>query len=307
MDDVSSILQQIIDSETPDVISDASTWWAQHRSLISKHPTPQASAMLGGARADRIAWAFASGYHAALQSLIPGQDPLRTCALCATEAQGVHPRHIETTLGPAGLSGEKSFVTLGTLAERLLIVARVGEKDGRPELGLFEVEASAKGITFMEAPPVPFAPEIAHARIALDSVQAFTHWPGDGWTEYLKPFRTIEDIYVHLAALSWLMACGIRFGWPQERIEAAAGLTTALYTLTFASFTAPATHLALAGCIRQTTTLIAALDEAWNKAPEADRQRYERDRPLLEIASQARAQRRARAWSMLTGERPSKP
>jgi hypothetical protein len=38
---------------------------------------------------------------------------------------------------------------------------------------------------------------------------------GDGWDAYVKPFRTLEDIYVLSAMTAWLYGVGQDSDWPQ--------------------------------------------------------------------------------------------
>src|SRR5690349_23846938 len=52
--------------------------------------------------------------------------------------------------------------------------------------------------------------------------------PGDGYSQYVKPFRTVEDIHVQAAVLSYLMREGQRLGWPQGWIERLSALLAAL-------------------------------------------------------------------------------
>src|SRR5204863_1071589 len=87
-------------------------------------------ALLGGAVADRLAFAFAAGYTEALRALVPQLDGVTS--LCATEAAGNHPRAIRTTLTPiAGdryvLRGRKQWATAANEAAHLLVVASLGE------------------------------------------------------------------------------------------------------------------------------------------------------------------------------------
>src|SRR5437588_11886352 len=82
-------------------------------------------AAAGGFVADRIGYAFLAGYRAALARLDP---TLSRASLCATEEGGAHPRAIKTRLAPQRdgafvLDGEKTFATLASAAETLLVVA----------------------------------------------------------------------------------------------------------------------------------------------------------------------------------------
>ncbi len=98
---------------------------------------PPSRRRFGGCAGDRLGHAFAVGYPAALEHLSPGVR----AALCALRdgSQGNSPRAIETTLSRplAGYRSmaSKTFVTFGTLAKTLIIVARTADKpDGRPDL-----------------------------------------------------------------------------------------------------------------------------------------------------------------------------
>ena len=55
----------------------------------------------------------------------------------------------------------------------------------------------------------------------------------------------------------------------------------------------------VAGLLAETRALVEQLDAALPRAPEAERLRFVRDRPLLEVAGKAREARRARAWQRL--------
>ena len=59
------------------------------------------------------------------------------------------------------------------------------------------------------------------------------------------------------------------------------------------------THIALAGLFSATRRLMAHLDPAWEKAPDDERARWLRDRPLLTIADNARGKRTDKAWQTL--------
>ncbi|MBZ0234822.1 MAG: acyl-CoA dehydrogenase family protein, partial [Deltaproteobacteria bacterium] len=177
-------------------------------------------AVHGGYEADRVGAAFVAGYSAALRALVPGAPP-RT-SLCATEAGGAHPRAITTRLDPElRLVGAKRWSTLATEAELLLVVATIGaDEAGRSRLKLVRVSPRAPGVTITAMPPPPFAPEVSHAELTLDTqVAPADVLPGDGYTDYLKPFRTVEDIHVHGAMLGWLLGLAARHAWPHELVE----------------------------------------------------------------------------------------
>ncbi|HUQ06996.1 MAG TPA: acyl-CoA dehydrogenase family protein [Kofleriaceae bacterium] len=252
-------------------------------------------AVRGGYDADRVGAAFVAGYSGALRTLVPGA-PMRT-SLCATESGGAHPKAIQTRLDADGrLVGHKRWSTYATEAELLLVVATIGVDDaGRNRLKLVRVAPGAPGVTITPMPPPPFAPEVAHAEVVLDTrVSPGDILPGDGYTEYLKPFRTIEDIHVHGAMLGWMLGLAARHGWPRELAERLLAAVAALRTLAAAPPLAPATHLALAGAIATTRELVERAP--WSTLDPDAHARWQRDRPLLEVAGKARAARLEAAW-----------
>ena len=69
------------------------------------------------------------------------------------------------------LNGEKTFATLASVADELLVVASRGmEADGKNRLRLVRVKPSAKGVDIVRAPETPFAPEIPHAIVRFTDV-----------------------------------------------------------------------------------------------------------------------------------------
>jgi alkylation response protein AidB-like acyl-CoA dehydrogenase len=261
---------------------------------------PIDAAVRGGHEADHLGGAFTAGYGAALRALVPGA-PART-SLCATEEGGAHPRAIATTLADGRLRGRKKWSTLATEAELLLVVASIGlDDDGRNRLRLVRVVPTARGVTITPMPPPPFAPEIGHAEIAFDDVAVAPAdvLPGDGYDDYLKPFRTVEDIHVHGALLGWMLGLAERHGWPRDRVEHLLVGVAALRSLAAAPPLAPETHVALAGAIALTRDLVE--HAPWDTLDPEALARWRRDRPLLEVAGRARAARLDAAWQRVHG------
>ncbi|MCC6998314.1 MAG: acyl-CoA dehydrogenase family protein [Deltaproteobacteria bacterium] len=285
--------------------SDSTTWWAGHRALVSAGHRPIDVALLGGAAADRVAWAFASGYQAALRALVV-ELPDVVVSLCATEAAGAHPSAIATRLESTGaegglrVTGEKRWATAAPEAGLLLVVASIGVDDqGRNRLRVVRVPTTRAGVSLSAGTATAFAPELGHASVSLADVEVSSAevLPGDGYTRYLKPFRTIEDIHVHAALLGLMLGSGRRAGLSPallERLLAAAVTTRALAA---ANPTAATTHLALAGALALTRALVADFTAAFAEvaAPEV-LARWQRDLPLLDIAARARVARTETAW-----------
>lgn len=282
-------------------------WWRHQQQLLTPARATADIALLGGHRADRLAWAFASGYHAALLRLLPDAPRDRRLALCVTEAGGAHPKVLNTILWRDGeqlrLRGEKSFVTLGSFAERLLIIASEGEdEDGRKRLRAVWVDAGAEGVEVEDLPAFPIVPEIPHALVRLQDapVSPQAVLAGDAWSQVVKPFRTVEDIHVNAALVGFLLNMGSQNRWPGSLIERLLALALSLRALAEAPPERPETHLALAGALELARSLLGEAD--WSAVGEDIRERWARDQALLRVASKAREARRAAAWEAVAHE-----
>ena len=288
------------------ISSSLSEVWRVYDGERASGRSPFSAAIQVASRVDRLGFAFAVGYPAALEHMIgPIELP---CALCVTEAGGNSPRAIATTLEPTDhgyrLRGAKSFVTLGTLAKTLFIACRTGERpDGRPELALVRVPADRDGVVLHELPATPFAPEVPHARVELQDVEVtpIERLPGDGYLDYVKPFRTIEDIHVLGAALGYLAGLALRVRGPADLIAELGAALVALDAIRTEPALDPRVHVALHGVLLQVKRLLesSALARLLESVPDDERARWSRDWKLLEVASKAREARFARACSEL--------
>ncbi len=281
--------------ETPPVsIAQA---WARHRSLSDRFAAPLDAAVAGGFGADRLGYAFLSGYQEALRALVPELPEGELTAFAATEAEGAHPSVIRTELSESGaVRGTKTFTTMGTSARWMIVITSVGtDAHGRNALRAALVDAAQPGVTVTENPAVPFAPEIPHATVTFVDARARV-LPGDGYADYLKPFRTLEDGHVIAAALGWLVRVGRAAGWSRQARQGLLAAVAALRGIDWSRPREPGTHIALGGVLDQVDRLLAELDSQWALVDTGTRTRWERDRPLLGTAGRARALRLAAAW-----------
>lgn len=276
-------------------------WWSRHRALAERFARPVDVALAGGFSADRLGYAFASGYAAAGHALFGKSG--RRGALCATEAQGAHPRHIHCALrrDPDGwrLSGEKRFVTFGQHAELLYVVCSVGHEDGHNDLRVVAIEPR-EGVVMTPLADTPFVPEIPHAAVHFKDVRVADHeiMEGDGYLRYLKPFRTVEDVHVHAALVGWLIQVGRgHSGWAPAILERLASIAMALREIARGDPSAPEIHVALGGTLAASASLVEGLD--WSRVDEETRSRWERDHVLLRVAGTARDKRLVAAWRRL--------
>lgn len=291
---MSKPLQFALSQKTLDATS-AGDWWRRTEDTRAENSWSIDRAIALGATADRLGYAFLGGYTSAITVLDPSIVGLG--ALCATESGGGHPRAILATLENGRLTGTKHFVSGGHLATVLLVVAKTGESNGRPELKVARISANRPGVKIEEGANLDFVPEINHGSVTFENAEVDAVLEGDGYERYLKPFRTLEDVHVFGAVLACLVS-NCRTQFPQSLTEQLMGLLAAIRTLGREDPRSPAVHLALAGVLTTATALIDSID--LTLLEPGFRDRLYRDRPLLQLASRVREQRRVKAWESLS-------
>ena len=224
-------------------------WWSAFGPALAQAPAPWDAAVLGGARADRLGFAFAAGYQAALWSLVPARDLRRTAALCATEAGGAHPRAIETRLTHGVLEGEKTFVTLGPHAQDLYVLAKTGEEAGRPALALVRLDAAAPGVTVTPLGETPFVPESRTRPSAWRACARSRRCRATAGRTTCGPFAAWRTRWcMRLRWRGWVPA-GCAGDGRASRIERLAALLLGLRSLSEDDLASPLAHIALAGAL----------------------------------------------------------
>jgi hypothetical protein len=145
----------------------------------------------------------------------------------------------------------------------------------------------------------PFAPEIPHAELELARVEVRELLPGDGYDEYLKPFRTIEDCAVHAALLAYAIGVARRNDWPRAALERLVAALVTARAIASADPRSAAVHVALAGLLESTRALTSELSPHWDLVESGERARWQRDQGLVGVAGRARDARREKAWETL--------
>ncbi len=280
-------------TQKPLMVANAEEWWLATSGIREQFALTIDRAIALGSTSDRLGYAFLGGYTAAITVLDPTITGLG--ALCATESAGGHPRAILTTLENGRLTGTKHFVSGGHLATDLLVVAKTGEKNGRPELKVARIAANRPGVKIDEGAALDFVPEIPHGAVTFESAPVDDVLEGDGYERYLKPFRTHEDLHVFGAVIACLLT-NCRTQFPQPLTEQFLSLLASIQTLGREDASSPAVHLALAGVLTTATALIDSID--LTLLEPGFRDRLYRDRPLLRLAGRVREQRRVKAWSL---------
>jgi len=290
-----------------------SLWKPVYFTTIASWTDPIDGAIAGGFVADRIAYAFTAGYQASLRRLLPSLSSNTIAALCVSEEGGGHPRKIKTTLRKTDqkesispiweIHGRKQFITNADEAGRLLIAASAGETpDGKNQIQMVEMERDAPGITVIPMKELPFVPEISHGILLLEGVRAREEnlLPGDGYLNYIKPFRTIEDIHISAAVIGYLFRIAGQYGWPQDIQEKCLSIFSGFRSLSAEDPGSPAVHIALAGILHQMSQLVTDIELNWTNVDAFTRTAWARDRKLLDIAREARSLRLKAAWACFT-------
>lgn len=257
--------------------------------------SPFELAVLGGQAMPTPGLAFLVGYQAALRVLWPSA-PAGLGALCATEQRSVRPADMQTRLSNLQLSGRKDFVTAGLEADWLLVAARSEAAGEAPRISLTVVYPGEPGVRLESLPVLPIIPEVSHAKLHLDEATC-ERLAGDGWDAYVKPFRTLEDLYVLSALTAWLYGVGRASGWPQGLQLRLIALLGGCAEASRHCADASACHLLLGGLFAQFGALRAEVDEALAAAPGAWADMWLRDRGILELAAAARGKRLDKAWA----------
>ena len=252
-------------------------------------------AVLGGRAMATPGLAFLIGYQAALRVLWPSA-PAALGALCATERRSVRPADMHSRLEGLRVTGRKDFVTAGLEAEWLLVAARCEAAGESAQLKLAVVYPGEPGVTLEALPTLPLMPEVGHARLTLQQA-ACELLAGDGWDAYVKPFRSLEDLYVLAALVAWLYGVGQECAWPQALQLRLLGLLGGCAEGSRQCADSVGCHLLLGGLFAQFHALRGELDQALAAGPEQWAQLWQRDQGVLALATAARDKRLAKAWA----------
>lgn len=274
-------------------------WYARLLARLGGTPQPFDLALVGGLQAATPGLAFLAGYQAALRMLWPAA-PWTAGALCVTENRSTRSADMNTRIEGLQISGRKDFVTAAEGADWLLVAARAEDDGQTPRLALGVVRQGAPGVRIEALPALPLMPDIGHARLHLDQAQC-ERLAGDGWDDYVKPFRTLEDVYVLTAVSAWLFGIGRESGWPGALLLRLQALLAGCAEVARQAPNAPTTHLLLAGLFAEQQALAGDLEAALAIGAPHWADLWQRDKGLLRIAETARAKRLEKARRIVAG------
>ncbi len=288
---------------------DFSAFWQGFQEAAGQGEAPVDRAVVGGVVANCFAYAFAAGYCCALHRLVPSIPRDAVACFCITEEGGGHPCAIQSRLAPLGgdanpgpsftLNGKKKYITCAAEADLFLVAASEGSRDdGRNNIRIIKIDARAMGINIYPMHDIRLVPEISHASVAFADipVSGADLLPGDGYTDYIKPFRTVEDLHVSAAILGYLFKAACTYDWGQDILESILGCIVSVRSLAFSPPDAPAVHIVMADALKKVKALFQRLDPLWETVGGNAKQAWDRDKAIMDIADKARTMRLQTAW-----------
>ncbi|UVE18667.1 acyl-CoA dehydrogenase family protein [Pseudomonas sp. LS44] len=268
-------------------------WYVALHERLGETASPFELAVLGGRLAASPGLAFLAGYQGALRALWPSA-PATLGALCVTENKSVRPADLQTRLDGLSLNGRKDFVTAADAADWLLVAARDEIPGNAPRVALVVVYRDTPGVRVETLPALPLMPDISHGRLHLDGAHC-ERLAGDGWDDYTKPFRTLEDVHVMAALSAWQYGIGVAHDWPHALRLQLLGLLAGCAEVARQPARSLVTHVLLGGLFAQQLALRAQIDAAFAAGPAELAAVWQRDSRLLDVASGARGKRLEKA------------
>jgi acyl-CoA dehydrogenase len=115
---------------------------------------------------------------------------------------GGHPKHLRTTAEKTGsgylITGEKTFLTNGPIADIFIVFAISAQEGGRKRYSAFMVTKDNPGLRLTEPSDLGFLRPCPHGGIILNgcivSSADMIGNPGEAYEDMALPFREIEDI-----------------------------------------------------------------------------------------------------------------
>lgn len=259
------------------------------KALLGDGQLNQQTVIALGLRCENFSQAFAIGYRCALQALLPQLNTQQWAAMCVSESEGNHPRNITTELHLNGtVSGNKSFVTMASLAKQLVVIAKQGENESHPILKAVLVDSGQPQVNIESFPPLKMVKHVPHGKVefceAIGEVL-----DGDGYLDFNKTFRTLEDIHVTLAASAFILSHSVRNKLAESLLIQSTALTAQLSNMALSP--SPWVHIELAHCLDQFNELqqgFSAEIKSYNTEFLAE---WEQDRRLFSLSQGARDRR----------------
>lgn len=303
------LLEELLERDRSQVKVDSlKTWIPSWRATQTRLgvETPFLPAVIAANEADRLAWAFFSGYQGAIQATFPGRTSHTAVSTICVNETGKKITEITTSLKGSrdklSLDGSKSWSLTGVQDLDMFVLAR---REGGPLAGpgsLVCVQTSLhhEGVSLNTRSNQNVVPELPHgeARFNEVAVNPAQILPGDGYSDYVKPFRLREDVFVTACTLAYLLGEAREARWPTTWSQKCVAVISSLYACSTLSPHQPDTHILVAGALNMAGELIYETDFLWGKSATGKHGRWDRDFPLLSLGREARRQRVIKSWRL---------
>ncbi len=282
-------------------------WYRRIRHVSEDVVSEELSALQGGFSANSVGQAFVYGYEIAIQRLTGLNTKEQLAAFCVTENKSTHPQSINVSLskgenGQVFLNGRKDFVTLAAGAKWLLVAAKSGlSSDGRNQIKLVKVDVSSSGVDVVVLPSLPFIPDVSHGVVTFNAVEVDGDdiFSGDGYGDFVKPFRWCEDINVFISLSGYLLKIALTNQWPLESKVEIISILATLLSMQGMGADEPIAHIIMFEQVSRLECWLDHYDQAWASVDSSVAVGWKRDRAILKIASHARSARYKKALSRL--------
>ena len=278
-------------------------WSEVYYSLVKDRP-PFDKAIFGGFSCQQFSFAFMAGYQAALEHMFPTIAPNQLKALCVSEEKGGHPKAIQTTLINNQLNGLKTYITAGSDVEHLLVLCKTDKiVNDRPELKMVQLPKTTDNIELINF-ELSFMKEVKHGKLSMKDtpITESQILAGDGFSDYTKPFRTLEDICVSAAYQAMLLRQAIEYKWAEELRDQILLNIYTLKNLLSLPLLATETHLLLAANEANFENLLPSIElnieETGTAAFKAD---WAVNKKVIALGKKIKEIRLAKARSRLLG------
>ncbi|MFX0103532.1 MAG: acyl-CoA dehydrogenase family protein [Candidatus Hodarchaeota archaeon] len=316
MPSLSSLVESLLDEKRRDALLDFPKGfkeWYKSRGITMNEWSNLDRAVLSGFHSPNVAFAFASGYQSAIHHLVPGLPRDKIVSFCVSEEGGAHPGSIRASIQPDDetrshqqhvVNGKKRWISLACEADLFLVAASAGQtSDGLNDIKMVKVPRR-DGITTKKMEGVPFMPEISHGEVLMQDVRVEENLllPGDGYVDYIRPFRTVEDVHVLAAILGHVQGIAIQFKWPNAIQEIGLAMISSLRSLAMADLRLSSSHVVLGGIFKLVEGYLEDLAPFWSNTSDSTRKAWKRDSVIIQVASNARKARLERAWDKMKGQ-----
>ncbi|SFI32004.1 Acyl-CoA dehydrogenase [Collimonas sp. OK307] len=294
-------------SEAP-AVETAEQWVLHWPAHVNDWASTVMLAIAGGFKADRLAWAFASGYQGAIRAIVRQAEAHEIFAFCATETVSnpliVNTKWRYSESGKVIVNGIKSWAPMGHVCTSYLVAcAELGAPEQtRPPQRVVRLASSTPGLKADPLPSGGIIPELGRARVQLldASTDASNMLEGDGWSTFIKPFKRVEALHVAAAVLAHLLREGRSRKWPSSYMQRVLTSLAVLCDLSRDWSAAPMTNVVLADAIDNAHMLAIEAQVHWTRGElDESAARWERDRGMLSISAAVQERSAARAWEHL--------